>query len=737
MIQLFKKTSIILLVILIVLAAQPSIVAHAAPPAPIEITLYQPDGFAFQARAWGDEWSNGMETLDGYTILQDGQSLFWVYAAEPTHDSLRPSTLIVGRDDPAAAGLPLHLRPNVNRPAGSPPAGFQPIPEDSINVGTQRVLVLLAQFQNQPSLGTDAAYWNDRIFGPALSVKKYYKEVSYGQLNLLPAIENYGTSRDGIVGWITLPYNHPNSGGNVSDHNRQITRDAILASAPYVDYTVYDTNNDGYISNKELHIIVVVAGYETAFASTSSCKPGIWAHYWGFEGGKVPAPVVYGKTIGEISAGGGYVQVGEWHCADLPGLTPGYPATMGVIAHEFGHSLNLPDLYDTGGGSSGIGVWGIMGMGTWNTTGTQLGDLPAHHDAWSKWYEGWITPLQLRGLSAGQPIPQAESNPTVFQLLDNPNGLDWKFKSNSGTGEYFLVENRQQTGFDAGLPGCGLLIWHIDESVPFDNSANAGNPRRLVYLVQADGTDELGRGRDTGDAGDPFPGSRWRQAFSASTTPNSNLYDGSPSSVNVLNISGCASTMTADFLTPGDGTFADIAPDYWAVDSIEKLYQNGITQGCGVYPLIYCPESSTTRAQMAIFLLRSKHGSSYTPPAATGTAFADVPADHWAAAWIEQLVTEGITAGCGDGNYCPESEVTRAQMAVFLLRSKYGGSYTPPAATGTAFTDVPADYWAAAWIEQLVAEGITTGCGDGNYCPESAVTRAQMAVFLVKTFALP
>ncbi len=737
MLQLFKRTSIILLALMLLLAAQPFMVAHAAPPAPIEITLYQPDGFAFQARAWGDEWSNGMETLDGYTILKNEQSQFWVYAAEPTNDSLRPSALIVGRDDPAAAGLPLHIRPNVNRPAGSPPAGFQPIPESSVNVGTQRVLVLLAQFQNQPSIGTDAAYWSDKVFGPAMSVKKYYKEVSYDQLNLLPVVENYGTSRDGIVGWITLPYNHPNSGQNVSDHNRQITRDAILASAPYVDYTVYDTNNDGYISNRELHIIVVVAGYETAFASTSSCKPGIWAHYWGFEGGKVPAPVVYGKTIGEISAGGGYVQVGEWHCADLPGFTPGYPATMGVIAHEFGHSLNLPDLYDTSGRSSGIGVWGLMGMGTWNTTGTQLGDLPAHHDAWSKWYEGWTSPLQLRGLVAGQPIPNAESNPTVFQLLDNPNGLDWKFNSNSGTGEYFLVENRQQTGFDAGLPGCGLLIWHIDESVPFDNSANAGNPRRLVYLVQADGSDELGRGRDTGDAGDPFPGSRWNQAFSASSNPNSNLYNGSPSSANVLNISGCASTMTADFLTPGDGTFADITLDYWAVDSIEKLYQNGITQGCGVYPLTYCPESSTTRAQMAIFLLRSKHGSSYVPPAATGTAFADVSADHWAAAWIEQLVVEGITAGCGDGNYCPEAEVTRAQMAVFLLRSKYGGSYTPPAATGTAFTDVPADYWAAAWIEQLVAEGITAGCGDGNYCPESAVTRAQMAVFLVRTFNLP
>jgi hypothetical protein len=410
---------------------------------------------------------------------------------------------------------------------------------------------------------------------------------------------------------------------------------------------------------------------------------------------------------------------------------------MGIIAHEFGHSLNLPDLYDTSGSSSGIGVWGIMGSGTWNTSGTLLGDSPAYQDAWSKWYEGWITPVQLRGLAPGQPIPQVETNPTVFQLLDNPNGVDWKFNAHSGTGEYFLVENRQLTGFDAGLPACGLLIWHIDEDVPFDNSANAGSPRRLVYLMQADGSDSLGNGKNNGDTGDPFPGSRRNRNFNGSTNPNSSFYDGSLSSVNVTNISDCASTMTADFLTPGTGTFADIPSDYWAVDSIEKLYQNGVTQGCGTNPLIYCPENSTTRAQMSIFLLRSKYGGSYTPPPATGTAFADVSAGYWAAAWIEQLVAEGITSGCGGGNYCPDSEVTRAQMAVFLLRSKHGGSYIPPPATGAAFTDVPADYWAAAWIEQLVAEGITSGCGGGNYCPDSSVTRAQMAVFLVKTFNLP
>lgn len=78
-------------------------------------------------------------------------------------------------------------------------------------------------------------------------------------------------------------------------------------------------------------------------------------------------------------------------------------------------------------------------------------------------------------------------------------------------------------------------------------------------------------------------------------------------------------------------------------------------------------------------------------------------------------------------------------MAVFLLKSKYGASYVPPTLddSGSGFTDVPAGHWAAPWIKQLAAEGITGGCGAGVYCPEAAVTRAQMAVFLVKAFNLP
>ena len=183
--------------------------------------------------------------------------------------------------------------------------------------------------------------------------------------------------------------------------------------------------------------------------------------------------------------------------------------------------------------------------------------------------------------------------------------------------------------------------------------------------------------------------------------------------------------------------FDDVPYSYWANSYIERLYKAGITGGCTTTPLNYCPDNSVTRAQMAIFLLKGMHGSSFTPPAVgLSTGFTDVALDYWAAAWIKQLAAEGITGGCGPGIYCPDATVTRAQMAVFLLKAKHGSSYTPPTATGV-FTDVPLGYWADKWIEQLAVEGVTSGCGTGIYCPDADVTRAQMAVFLVKNFSLP
>jgi glucose/arabinose dehydrogenase len=125
---------------------------------------------------------------------------------------------------------------------------------------------------------------------------------------------------------------------------------------------------------------------------------------------------------------------------------------------------------------------------------------------------------------------------------------------------------------------------------------------------------------------------------------------------------------------------------------------------------IFCPDVATTRAQIAVFLLRAKEGSAYVPPAATGAVFTDVPASSFAAAWIEQLAARGVTAGCGGGAYCPGAAVTRAQMAVFLLRTLLGSGYTPPAPTGV-FSDLPPSDPYARWAEDLSARGITAGCG--------------------------
>ena len=183
--------------------------------------------------------------------------------------------------------------------------------------------------------------------------------------------------------------------------------------------------------------------------------------------------------------------------------------------------------------------------------------------------------------------------------------------------------------------------------------------------------------------------------------------------------------------------FADVIANHWARPFIERLYLHQVTGGCGSNPLIYCPNQNVNRAMMAVFVLRAAHGLDFTPPPATGTVFADVPADGFAAAWIEQLAAEGITGGCGGGNYCPNAPVTRAQMAVFLVKAMYGTAYTPPDATGGIFTDVPADGFAAAFIEQLAADGVTVGCGGGDFCPNAYVTRAEMAVFLVAAFNLP
>ncbi len=181
--------------------------------------------------------------------------------------------------------------------------------------------------------------------------------------------------------------------------------------------------------------------------------------------------------------------------------------------------------------------------------------------------------------------------------------------------------------------------------------------------------------------------------------------------------------------------FIDVPLSHWANGFVERMYRDGLTGGCTALPLNFCPANSVTRAQMAVFLVRAMHGTEFVPPAAKGI-FSDVPASSFGANFIEQLASDGVTSGCGNGKFCPGQIVTRSQMAVFLVRAMHGNAYVPPKASGI-FSDVPAGSFGADHIEQLVRDGITSGCTATTYCPSTTVKRDSMAVMLVRAFNLP
>jgi hypothetical protein len=180
--------------------------------------------------------------------------------------------------------------------------------------------------------------------------------------------------------------------------------------------------------------------------------------------------------------------------------------------------------------------------------------------------------------------------------------------------------------------------------------------------------------------------------------------------------------------------YLDVAESYPFHDDVATLARAGLTAGCGGGS--YCPDASLTRAQMAALLERAIHGPDfvYPPP---GGIFVDVDACQPPAPQIYQFLRDGLTSGCGPAIFCPDSPVTRAQMAVFLLLAEHGGDYVPPPATGIVFADVHAGDFAADFIEQLAAEGISAGCGGSNFCPVEHASRGQSAALIVRTFDLP
>src|SRR5262245_1768398 len=366
--------------------------------------------------------------------------------------------------------------------------------------GALRCLVLLVDFPDNVG-NRGRAEFQDMLFSlatyPTGSLRDFYKENSYGQLDV-----------DGqVVGWLRLPhpysyYVNGDNGTGAYPHNAQrMVEDALHLAAPQVNFGQLDSDGDGYLDGL---FVVHAGGGAEADPNLATRKQKIWSHQW-----NLTQPFVSGGVTAYA------------YCTEPE------DGRAGVFCHEFGHMLGLPDLYDTTYHSEGAGVWCVMGAGSWNNNGL----TPAHFCIWSKTRLNWTRPTTVRGARALTLRP-VERRKAAYRLWTKGRGGD----------EYFLIENRQLVGFDASLPGAGLLIWHIDDSE--HNNDHPGD--YWVGLRQADGKQDLELNRKRGDAGDPFPGRSKNTRFDGATKPSSVDQFGQPTGVSVRNIAVNNGVVTCD-----------------------------------------------------------------------------------------------------------------------------------------------------------------------------------------------
>ena len=518
---------------------------RGAPVNPAPFTVTQPDGTKVKVHRFGTFVSNGIATVKGdYSVVKGSDGYYRYAAGLNSSGALKPSNVVAGQGAAPAAAKGLQPAESAKVTQPKTPLG---------GTGKDKELVILVQFQNQASLGSTEAQWATHYFGPTGSVDDFYDEATEGQFGLAPAAESCGTANNGVTNWLTLPYNHPNTG--VAGDNEQYIADAISAASACVDFSQFDTNHDGDLNTDELHVTVIGAGDETSYSgpgNTCNNAPSIWGHEWSLDDAGVPAPHVDGVTVAKE----GYTTFGEWHCAASQGVAFGHKATIGIMAHEFGHDINWPDLYDTDQSGEGIGEWSLMASGSWGEN-TLPGDSPSYPDAWALYYQGWKNPTAITTATNDIAVGPHDT----LLLNPNANGSDWLFGEHPGAGEYFLLENRTQTGYDQSTPGCGIVIYRVDETVTSSNGANANENDPLVAVIQADGHKDLEAGTNRGDAGDAYPGTSGNHDLSNTTTPNSKFHDGVASNLALhVDNSSCASTMTVDVTHVGDASPVPVLP---------------------------------------------------------------------------------------------------------------------------------------------------------------------------------
>ncbi|MEM0519353.1 M6 family metalloprotease domain-containing protein [Aequorivita flava] len=492
--------------------------------------IEQPNGQIFRGRILTDDKITYLETVDGYTVMQDPADKYFKYAAQGVDGELYLSNVIVSATNRRTAqeirtlnslntharyaGEPLRER-IISASESRIPSGVS-VQSVFPSSGIRKSLLLLIDYPDQLATYTNAEFNNlsnqvgYSVNGQTGSFRDFYLAASYGNL----------TINTDVSGWYTAANNRATYGvGSLVARNFlnavPLIREAVdAAEAAGVNFADYDGDNDNNVD-------VVMVIHSGRGAEESANADDIWSHRWVLAAAGLQ--VTYdGKQINDY-----IIQAEKYGPASI--------TNIGVMCHEFGHALGLPDLYDADGGSEGLGNWCLMAGGTWNNNGR----TPAHPSVYCKDEMGWMTPTLLTGSGTINNMDYSQSSAEAYRL-------------NTAVGtEYFLIENRQKFIWDAFLPGSGICIYHIDRATG-DNT----NPARYrVNLEQADGLNNLNNNVNRGDTGDPYPGSSNNTIFNCVSNPNSKTYNGNESSANVYGIvAQAANKMGFNYFTAADFT---------------------------------------------------------------------------------------------------------------------------------------------------------------------------------------